>query len=87
MSVMYATVTSKGQITLPSGLRRAFDIKPGQTVGFRIDGDHVVMEPPVNVESVRDVLEQAARRRGTWGTVVNPSDVWRDESVRRHGGA
>ena len=87
MSVMYATVTSKGQVTLPAELRRAFGIKPGQTIGFRPSGDHVIIEPAAAVEDVRDMLEQAARRNGTWGTAPAVPPAWQEAAVRRYGDA
>jgi len=83
MSVMYATVTSKGQVTLPVELRRALGIEPGQTVGFRHEGGKTVLEPAGDVQEVRATLERAARRNGTWGQVPDPSAVWRDEVAGR----
>jgi len=87
MSVMYATVTSKGQVTLPVELRRRLGIEPGQTVGFRQAGEQVVLEPAGTVEAVRSMLEEATRRNGTWGTYPRPSQAWRDAAVRRHADA
>jgi len=84
MSLMYATVTSKGQVTLPVELRRALDIKPGQTVGFRQDGDRAIMESSGSVEAVRDMLERAARRNGTWGTAPDEPPAWQEAAVRRY---
>ena len=83
MSVMYATVTSKGQVTLPVELRRLLGIEPGQTVGFRQEGGKAVLEPAGDVQAVRATLERAARRNGTRGQVPDPSAVWRDEVAGR----
>jgi len=87
MSVMYATVTSKGQVTLPVELRRLLGIEPGQTVGFREEGGRAVLEPAGNVQAVRATLERAARRNGRWGAVPDASAVWQDAVVRRHADA
>jgi AbrB family looped-hinge helix DNA binding protein len=38
-------VTSKGQITLPSALRKRLGIVPGDSVLFKTKGDAVVMVP------------------------------------------
>ena len=81
---MYATVTSKGQVTLPAELRRALGIKPGQTVGFRQDGDHTIMEAPASIEDVRAMLERSARRNGTWGTTSDVPPAWQEAAVRRY---
>ncbi|HEY8206305.1 MAG TPA: type II toxin-antitoxin system PrlF family antitoxin [Myxococcaceae bacterium] len=41
-----ATITSKGQITLPMEIRRALGVGPGDRLSFRIaDGGRVVVEP------------------------------------------
>ncbi len=40
-----ARVTSKGQITLPSALRKRLGILPGDSVLFKTKGDAVVMVP------------------------------------------
>ena len=84
MSVTYATVTSKGQMTLPVELRRELGIEPGQTVGFRRTGGQVVLESAANVDTVRSRLERAARARGTWGAVPDDSPAWQDAVVARH---
>jgi AbrB family looped-hinge helix DNA binding protein len=35
----FATVTSKGQVTIPVAIRREMDIKPGTRLEFLSDGD------------------------------------------------
>jgi AbrB family looped-hinge helix DNA binding protein len=41
-----ATVTSKGQITIPKAIREALGLEPGDRVAFRLDADgSVVVEP------------------------------------------
>jgi AbrB family looped-hinge helix DNA binding protein len=87
MSVMYATVTSKGQVTLPVELRRELGIEPGQIVGFRNEDGKTVLELPGGVEAVRSVLERAARRNGTWGARPNASEAWREAAVSRYADA
>ena len=84
---MYATVTSKGQVTLPVEIRRSLGIEPGQTIGFRLTGGKAVLEPAGDVEVVRSALERAARRNGTWGTTPDVSGVWQDAVARRHADA
>ena len=38
-----ATLTSKGQITLPVELRRRWDLKTGDELDFALDGDNRVV--------------------------------------------
>ncbi len=40
-----AKVTFKGQITIPKAVREALDICEGDSVTFRIDGNHAVLKP------------------------------------------
>lgn len=37
-------VTSKGQVTIPKGVREKLGIRPGDEVGFREDGPSIVLE-------------------------------------------
>jgi len=41
-----ATVTSKGQITIPKPIREALELEPGDRVAFRLDDEgRVILEP------------------------------------------
>ena len=57
-----ATVTSKGQVTLPVAVRRALSISTGDRLEFTVETDHVV------VRFAPDFLALA-------GTVDVPADV------------
>ena len=81
---MYATVTSKGQVTLPVELRRALGIEPGQTVCFHQTGDQVVFQVPGDTDATRAKLERAAKRNGTWGRDATGRSAWEDAAVRRY---
>ena len=76
MSTMYATITSKGQITLPVAARRALGLREGQKVGIRIEADSLVIDAPRAVESVRALIRAEAQERGTWGTVPTSGEGW-----------
>jgi AbrB family looped-hinge helix DNA binding protein len=43
-----ATVTSKGQVTIPARVRDAIGIRPGARLLFRVENDHVVIEEPIS---------------------------------------
>lgn len=76
MTTMYATITSKGQITLPAAARRALGLQEGQKVGIRIEGDSLVIDRPRNLDAVRAKIREEAEARGTWGLVPVAGDGW-----------
>lgn len=76
MSIAYTTITSKGQITLPVEARRALGLRPGQKVAVRVDGDHLVIDPPADLASLRSRLREEAEAAGTWGTVPQAGAGW-----------
>ncbi len=51
-----AKVTSKGQITLPKGLRERLGLKPGSRVVFKVEGDRVTFEKLPDVLSLYGVF-------------------------------
>ena len=59
-----ATVTSKGQITVPKEIRDHLAVKPGDRLNFQIgSGGEVVVEPEtVDIRSLRGRLKRKGRR-------------------------
>lgn len=45
MKMSVATLTSKGQITIPQDIREFLDIKEGDKIEFLIEDNHVVLAP------------------------------------------
>lgn len=43
-----STVTSKGQITIPVRLRKAFDLAEGKQVRFRQQSGTIIIEPVID---------------------------------------
>lgn len=76
MSTMYATITSKGQITLPATVRRELGLRAGQKVSVRIQDDSVVIDRPGDVAAVRVRLREEAQKSGTWGHVPTAGEGW-----------
>ena len=53
----YATLTSKGQVTLPKSIRDRHDLKPGDTVEFREEGGRLWVEAkPVRAVDLIGIL-------------------------------
>lgn len=59
-----ATVTSKGQITVPKEIRDHFGIEPGDRLNFQIvNGGQVIVEPEtIDIRSLRGILKRPGRR-------------------------
>jgi len=74
---VYSTITSKGQITLPSSLRRKLGLNAGLRVGMREVDGRIVIDPPQDLDAVRARAQAEMRAAGTWGAPVSPSDGWR----------
>ena len=85
MTIAYTTITSKGQITLPAEARRALGLRPGQKVAVRLEGDHLVIDPPHDLESIRGLLRTEAENAGTWGTVPQAGEGWVEHVRQKHG--
>lgn len=75
-----ATVTSKGQVTLPKSVREALGIQTGDRVLFRLHADRAVLA------KVRDFLDlagtvpiPAGKRGASWAEIRK--EAWR-KSIR-----
>ena len=75
---MLATITSKGQVTIPAAIRERFGLKQGDRVDFVVEGDEVRMrrvktlrdfrgalrkDPKASFEEERAAAKQALARR------------------------
>ena len=59
-----ATVTSKGQITIPKAIREHLDVKAGDEVDFTLNerGDVVVRSATGNIRDLRGFLKRSRKR-------------------------
>lgn len=66
-----ATVTSKGQVTIPKVVRDVLGIKPGDEVIFRVEGDRAVLaRTPDFLALAGSVRVPAAKRNVAWDDVI-----------------
>ncbi|OGR06902.1 MAG: hypothetical protein A2511_16200 [Deltaproteobacteria bacterium RIFOXYD12_FULL_50_9] len=49
---MLATVTTKGQITIPMKIRKQYGIHPNDKIDFVVEGDKIILMP---VKTLRDL--------------------------------
>lgn len=74
-----ATITAKGQITIPKNVRQALDLKKGDRVVFMLEGGQAILipvrprgiarlrgalSPTVPFSSHQDIRDTVARKRG-----------------------
>lgn len=76
MTTGYTTITSKGQITLPVEVRRMLNLRTGQRLAVRVEGDHVVIDLPETIDSLRTRLRAEAESQGTWGDPPRSGEGW-----------
>ena len=59
----YATLTSKGQITVPKRVREALALRTGDHVGFeqRSDGSFVLVPRNADVRSLRGIIQKPSK--------------------------
>lgn len=73
-----ATVTSKGQITIPAAVRRKLNVKPGDRLSFRqnADGDFIVEARRGSLADLRGLIKRP-------GVTSEQIDDWINEARGR----
>ena len=66
-----ARLTSKGQITIPSAVRKALGLRDGDRVIFRVDGDRAVLARTPDLLSLAGAIAVPAAIRGApWSDII-----------------
>lgn len=77
-----ATVTSKGQITLPKAVREALGLRAGDRVYFRVHEDRAVLaKVPSFLDLAGSVPVPPGKRGASWPEIR--AAAW-GEAVKRH---
>jgi AbrB family looped-hinge helix DNA binding protein len=71
---MKATLTSKGQITIPTAIRRRLGLEPGQVLEFDENAPYLVAVPVFDEQAMRALVGCARGRLG------KTSEQWLDET-------
>lgn len=60
---MVATVSPKGQVTIPAALRNQLNLKTGDTVDFILTGNDVVELIPIRtpIQALKGIIEKPAK--------------------------
>lgn len=77
-----ATVTSKGQITIPRDVRRALGLRPGDRLAFRLrdDGTATLEAETVDIRKLKGVVKP----RGRGVTPERMAEAVRETAVKRY---
>lgn len=66
-----AKITSKGQVTIPKGVRDALQLKAGDELLFRVERSRAVIAKTPDLLSLAGTVAVPAGKRGTaWGDIV-----------------
>jgi AbrB family looped-hinge helix DNA binding protein len=82
---MYATITSKGQITLPIAARRALGLHEGQRVVVRVEDRSLVIDAPPDIDDLRRRARAEMEANGTWGLITKSGDGWAAHVKEKYG--
>ena len=80
-----AYVTTKGQLVVPSRIRRRFGIKPGTRVNFVEEGDRIIFQP-VTREYIRSFRGMFKLKPGEKSAVQEHLDERRAEREKENRG-
>jgi AbrB family looped-hinge helix DNA binding protein len=64
METLYATISSKGQLVIPSELRESMGIEPGTRVAIRQEGDELILKPATKAAARRLISELVGMTAG-----------------------
>jgi antitoxin PrlF len=82
-----ASLTSKGQITIPKVIRELLQVKTGDRVEFIVDGDQVMLRPgTLDFRSLRGLLHKEGRKPvslGEMNEAVANAHMGRSKSSKR----
>jgi AbrB family looped-hinge helix DNA binding protein len=81
----YVTMTEKGQITVPVEIRRSLGLIPGKKLNISQNGDEIVIQKPVALEEVRQLLKAEMKGKGTSGVKTESGAGWTAQVEERFG--
>jgi antitoxin PrlF len=77
-----ATITTKGQVTIPKSVREALDLHSGDEVVFRIyEGRAVLAKVPDFLDLAGSVPVPPDKQRSDWARIK--TETWRERTASR----
>jgi AbrB family looped-hinge helix DNA binding protein len=64
MKPVYSTVSTKGQIVIPSAVREELEIEPGTRVSVRVEGGRVILDPETLTSKLRNFEQMRGCTKG-----------------------
>jgi AbrB family looped-hinge helix DNA binding protein len=64
MKSLYSTVSTKGQIVIPSAVREELEIEPGTRVAVRVEGGRVILDPETLASKLRKIEQMRGCTKG-----------------------
>jgi AbrB family looped-hinge helix DNA binding protein len=83
--IKYATVTEKGQITLPAEMRHALNLMPGKKLNITLEGEKICISKPADIGETRRLLQAEMARHGTSRTPAGSGDGWTAHAKEKYG--
>jgi AbrB family looped-hinge helix DNA binding protein len=79
------TISARGQVAIPSNIRKALDLKEGDQILFMTDGSNLIIKKP-NWEKFLEMTEpfRNAKKRIQEEDVVDLVHAWRRKHSPRH---
>ncbi len=78
-----ARLSSKGQITVPRAVREALSLVEGDSLVFRVEGDHAVLARTPDLLTLAGAVSVPAAKRGTaWAEVLHQTRRARSDQRR-----
>ena len=78
-----ATLTSKGQVTVPKSVREALGVAEGDQIVFRVEGNRAILARTVSfLDLAGSVPVPAAKRNATWDDIVRQTRASRAKHAR-----
>ena len=78
----HSTVTRKGQTTIPGKVRKALQIKPGDTLEYVVEGDHATIRVHLGTRALKGALASKKGRGMSFEQIREAAA----RTVRRRGG-
>ena len=80
------TISDKGQITLPSAVRKKLGLAPRRKMEIEVRGNEIVMRPMRSISDLAGIFHERAKHvTDDWETIRTRTEIAVAEEVAREG--